>query len=220
MKSLALTIVVSAIAAGCASPNPIRSKWSDKNLRVAIDSDSISANDYVAIQTALVKEGRFMVVDRGTGFKAVKTEQERLHRNESDRYSDKEKWAIFGRLYGVGSIITANTQCFRTRTLFSLTAYVNRCKQFLSLVDSNTGEVVVAVDSEVDSPAPANNYGSESFSAGADWTEVVQKLVDAYPKDYKPQYYSEGLVKYQEESKEEARRQKETVNEKKGQQEP
>lgn len=197
------------------SSNPIRTKWADKNMRVAIDSDSISTDDYVSIQTALVKEGRFMVIDRNLGYKAIKTEQERLHRKEEDRYSDKEKWAMWGKMYGVGAIVVAHSQCYRTQKFFTLSLYTTTCKQYISLVDSNTGEIIAAVDHEEDSPASGNNYGSESFKTPVSWQTAVEKFVDAYPKDYKPQYYSEGIVNYQKEAEAEAKKQREISSEQK-----
>lgn len=210
-KKIFSFILISSVLISCSS-NPIRTKWADKSMRVLIDPESISTDDYVSIQTALVKEGRFMVIDRNLAFKAIKAEQERIHRTEADRYSDKEKWAHYGKLFSVGAIVVAHSQCIRTQTLFSMSLYVNQCKQYLSLVDSNTGEIVTAIDNEVETPAAGNNAGSESFSVATDWTKAVEKFVDAYPKNYKPQYYSPGIVKYQEESKEEAQRQREIAS--------
>ncbi len=197
------------ITVGCSSP-PIRSKWADKNMRVMIDPDSISPTDYVAIQNALVQEDKFMVVDRGAGFRAVLIEQQRQHRVQNDRFSDREKWSHWGKLYGVGAIVVAHSQCFKKKKIFSFNPLVTSCKQFLSLVDSNSGEVIVAVDGENETPTEGNNFGSESFKQPSDWKLVVAEFVDAYPKVYKPQHYSEGLVQYQQLSEEEALRQKET----------
>ena len=98
-----LISIVSLVAVGCASTTP-RDKWSDKNLRVMIDPDSVDAKDYVRIQQAFFKSDKFFVVDRNKGFKAVKKEQNRLHREEVDRYEDREKWAHWGKLYGVCGI--------------------------------------------------------------------------------------------------------------------
>ncbi|MBL7545960.1 MAG: hypothetical protein JNL11_19230 [Bdellovibrionaceae bacterium] len=55
---------------------------------------------------------------------------------------------------------------------------------------SSTGEIIAAIDNEIEGPVAGNNFGSESFSSPTDWTVAVQKFVDAYPKDYKPQYYT------------------------------
>lgn len=205
----ALTLIIFS----CSS-NPIRTKWADKNMRISVDCDSINTDDCVNIQTALVKEGRFMVVDRNVGYKAIKSEQEKLHRKEADRYSDKEKWAMWGKMYGVGAIVVAHSQCYRSQKFFTLSLYTTTCKQYISLVDSNTGEIIAAVDHEEDSPATGNNFGSESFKTPVSWQIAVEKFVDAYPKDYKPQYYSEGIVNYQKEAETEAKKQREISTEK------
>lgn len=206
MKEL-LSYVLLVILVGCSS-NPVRSQWTDKNMRIMIDPDSLNSSDYVDIQNALVQENKFMVVDRSNGFKAIKAEQERLHRNESDRYSDRQKWAHWGKMYGVGAIVVGHSQCFKKKKLFSFYSTVDACKQYLSLIDANTGEVIVAVDGLSETPAEGNNFGYESFKQPQSWQNVVSKFVDAYPKNYKAQYYSEGLLRYQEISKEEAQRQK------------
>lgn len=195
---------------GCSSTKE-RTKWSDKNLRLMLDPASLSAEDYVAVQTALFKSDKFTVVDRSKGFNAIKNEQNRTHRTEEDRYADKEKWSHWGKLYGVGGIVVGHSQCFRAKPFFSLTPYVQRCKQFLSIVDSNTGEVIAAVEGQNDKSAAIE---AGSFNEPSDWTETVEKLVDAYPKDYKPKYYSEGLQKYRDLSEEEAKRQREVSSEK------
>lgn len=203
-KQFKYLIILLAIS-GCASKEP-RTKWTDKNMRMLIDPDSLQANDYVAIQTALVKDGTFTIVDRSKAFSAIKKEQERTLRTEEDRYADKEKWSHWGKLFGVGAIITGHSQCYRAIPWFSQYTSVIRCKQFLSIVDSNTGEVIVAVDGEADSPGTADGG---SFNEPANWTETVSKLIDAYPKEYKPTYYSEKLENYRDISEEEAKRQKE-----------
>lgn len=203
-------LILSVPLFGC-STSLTRSQWSDKNMRIMIDPDSLSVSDYVAVQTAIVKENKFMVIDRNQGFRAVKYEQERLHKNEVDRFSDKEKWAHWGKMYGVGAIVTGHIQCAKVRPLLSLspTGLVNKCKQFLSLIDANTAEVIVAVDGLEELSVTGNNWGGESFSEVISWDKIVSAFVDAYPRDFKAQRYSDGLLKYQELSKEEAQRMRE-----------
>ena len=200
------------ILSGC-STSEKRTKWTDKNMRVLIDADSLSSSDYVAVQTALIKNGTFTVVDRSAAFKAIKSEQERTIRTEQDRYADKEKWSQWGKLYGVGAIVVGHKQCYKAKPVFSRYEVVDRCKQFLSIVDSNTGEVLAVSEAESDAPAYVE-YGS--FQKPLDWTEPVEQLVDAYPRDFRPHYYSEGLERYREESAMEAQKQRDAASEKKG----
>lgn len=212
MKTLMKCVVLIAACAwlgGCGSAEK-RTKWTDKNMRIMIDPDSLEPSDYVSVQAALMREGNFTVVDRAQGYRAVKTEQERSLRREGDRYADKEKWAHWGKLYGVGAIAVGHSQCWRHKPLFSLSPFVIRCKEFLSLVDANTGEVITAVDGQDDKSGAVE---SSVAAAASDWTDVVKKLVDAYPKDFKPQYYSEGVEHYRDLSEEEAKRQREISSE-------
>jgi len=186
-----LFVLLSLAVTGCASTP--RTKWTDKAMRVMIDPDSVSEENYVQIQTALVKSGRFTIVDRARGMNAMKKEQERTQRIEEDRYADKEKWSHWGKMYGVGSIIVAHTQCTKEHSTFNRTKLYLDCRQFLSIVDSNTGEVFVAVEGQNDAPS---SYDLAYLAP--DWNEVVDKLVDAYPKDFKPANYAKEVTQYQD----------------------
>lgn len=194
---------------GCSSPEK-RTKWTDKSMTLMLDPETFAAADYVAVQTALIKDGSFTIVDRASAFNAVKKEQERTHRKEIDRFSDFSKYAQWGKLHSVGSVVVGHSQCFRTKKFFSMEPVVNRCKLHLALIDSNTGEVIAAVDDEQDSSAAIE---AGSFNQPRNWNGVVGKLIDAYPKDYKPNYYSEGLERYRQESAVEAQKQREAASE-------
>lgn len=210
MPTKILFFALTLMVAGCSTAEK-RTKWTDKGMRVLLDPDSISSTDYVAIQTSLIKNGAFTVVDRKTAFHAIKSEQERTMRTEEDRYADKEKWSHWGKLYGVGAIIVGHKQCYKAKPFFSQYQVVDRCKQFLSIVDSNTGEVLAVSEGEADAPAYVE-YGS--FQKPLDWADPVDKLVEAYPKDFKPHYYSDGLERYREESAVEAQKQRDAATEK------
>lgn len=205
IMSITFLIAVLVLSA-CATKIP-RNKYTDKNTRIMIDPDSIPSQHYVRIQTALVKSGKFAVIDRAQGMQAVLKEQERLHRDQMDRFEDKEKWAHWGKLYGVGAIVVAHVQCYKDKTWWNNAQYRNYCQQFLSLVDANTGEVIVAVEGENDAP-DAIEY---QFQVAPDWDKVVRSFVDDYPKEYVPHSYAETLQNYQTLSAEEAQRQREVV---------
>jgi hypothetical protein len=194
-----ILIITATIMAGCASTP--RTKWTDKNMRVMIDPDSIEAAQHVMIQQALVSSGKWFVVDRSEGFKAIKSEQQRLHREESDRYEDKEKWAHWGKLYGVGGIVVASAQCKKEQG-WLIGRWYQVCRQYLSIVDANTGEVITAIEN-----------GAESSEAEfyPKWDEAVVKLNESYPATFKPMRTSERLEQYRELSKEESQRQKERL---------
>lgn len=210
MKRNVIFLFLAFFVVSCSSVQK-RTKWTDKNMRLMIDPNSLSAESYVAVQTALVKDGTFTIVDRSAGFNAVKREQERTQRSEEDRYADKEKWAHWGKLYGVGAIVVGHATCYRAKPFFSQYNYVARCNQYLSIVNANTGEVIVAVQGQEDSPMLLEDG---SFSTPATWQDITEQLISAYPKYYKPEQYSEGVQKYRDLSEEEAKRQREISSEK------
>src|SRR5665647_827111 len=121
MKFLMTVPMLILLITSCSSPNKQRTKWTDKSMRVMIDPDSIDEENYVQIQSALVRSGKFTVVDRARGMQAAEKEQERLHRNNSDRFEDKEKWAHWGKMYGVGSIIVPHVQCTKENSFMNRT---------------------------------------------------------------------------------------------------
>lgn len=183
-----------------------RDKWTDKGMRVMIDPDSIDEENYVQIQRSLVQQGKFTVVDRSRGIKAIKKEQESTHRKEEDRYEDKEKWSHWGKLYGVGSIIVAHVQCRKEHAAFNRKRIYLECRQLLSMVDSNTGEVFVAVEGKNDGPS---TYDLSYIVP--DWNDTVEKMVDSYPADFRPENYAKTVTDYQDVSAERAQRQREVI---------
>lgn len=196
MKRLTL-VIMALVMTGCSSIP--KTKWTDKNMRVMIDPDSIDEENYVQIQHSLVKSNKFTVVDRTRGMAALKKEQERLHKTEEDRYADKDKWAHWGKMYGVGTIIVAHTQCQRNHDMFNRTKIYLECRQFLSMVDSNTGEIFLAVD--------GSNSGPSSYDLShmaPDWDEVVASMVESYPKEFRNENYAKTITDYQDVSKENA----------------
>lgn len=202
-----LSFALIGFALSACSHSVPRTKWSDKNLRVMIDPTQVDKDNYAKLQKALVQSGNFTVVDRGPGWNAIKKEQERLHRNEEDRYADKEKWAHWGKLYGVGSIVVPHTECTRvTSGGFFKPGPRMRCMQLLSIVDANTGEVVVMIENESIGERMENIYGNNYHSP--EWDESVGKLVDAYPKKFSEEAYHPILENYRKLSEEEAIRQK------------
>ena len=203
MKNLILLLALAGLV-GCASAPIPKTKWTDKNMRVMIDPDSIDEAHYIQIQTALVRTGKFTVVDRGAALKAVKVEQERLHRDEADRFEDREKWAHWGKLFGVGSVIVAHVQCVKEGVWYNPQLTTLFCKQFLSMVDSNTGEVILAVEGENNSPTSADR----TYIA-PEWKELVTQMVEEYPKFFKNEDYTGPALQYQAVSEEHSKRQKE-----------
>lgn len=167
-------------------------------MRIMIDPDSLDMKNYVRLQAALMNSNKWTIVDRSKGFDAVKREQERLHTNNSDRFSDRQKYAHWGKLYGVGGVIVGQSQCFLKKTYWSNGNMERYCNQFVSIIDANTGVVIAAVENLV--PAGTIEFAS--------WTDTVEKFNDSYPENYQPSKKTEELELYEEESKEHALQQK------------
>lgn len=193
-KAITLTC---AILAACSTVEK-RTKWSDKTMRIMIDPDSVRIDDYVRLQHALVESGKWTVVDRAIGFKAVKLEQDREHLEERGRYEDAQKWAMWGKMYGVGGIVVANAQCQTEGTWLTHTPYL-KCLQTLTLVDSNTAEVIVSV-SQFKEGEPNQKYIAPS------WDDIVYSMNTSYPKDFKSVQYVERLQNYMKDAAEAAKK--------------
>jgi hypothetical protein len=197
MKKVILVLVALGMV-GCASAP--RTKWTDKTMRVMIDPESIDAQNYVKIQYSLVASGKWIVVDRKDGLRAIKHEQDMLHRTESDRYDDREKYAMWGKLYGVGGVIVAHSQCQRRDGFFP--GQYNRCRQNLAIMDTNNGEVIAVSEARAD---------SDAWNEMPDWEDAVSVLNDNFPKNFEKDKTDKRLAEYKDLAREEAIRQKEEL---------
>ena len=186
---------------GCSSAPEKRTKYSDRTKRIMIDPATISPENYARLQTALVQQEMWVVLDRAAGLEAIKKEQETLHRTSTDRYEDRNKFSLWGRLYGVGAVISSHSQCFLKKSWYDPKGEYY-CSQFLNLIDANTGEVILGVEGGEYTDGP---------DAPPDWKVIAGKLAEAYPKEFKRVPTSERMDNYKAESEEAARRQKEIM---------
>lgn len=186
------------LSVGCSST---RTKWSDPQMRVLIDPVGIDAPTYARIQHALLQTKKFTVVDRSEGFQAIRREQTQMHRREPDRYENKEKWSHWGKLYGVGAVVVAVTQCRTGNSFWHRDRAERTCLQSLRLFHANTGEAIVSVEGE---NSAALSYDQTYIVP--DWEDTADKLASEYPSNWEPRYYNEDVRLYQEVSKEEALR--------------
>lgn len=191
-----LLFILAIILSACSSKE-VRTKFTDKNMRLMIDPDKVDEAQHVRLQTALVRSDRWTVIDRKDAYSAIKKEQDREHRQDNDRFSDEEKWAQWGQLYGVGAILVPHVDCYLTQNLWTL-RYSKHCVQFLRLVDANTAEVVLAVEGKSDAPEHDT----------PDWYDLVEKLGDEYPEFFSEVKISERLERYKKQSEQRAIAQK------------
>lgn len=186
---------------GCAGKE--RTKWTDPVMRVMVDPEGIPARDYIRIVGALKRSGKWFVVDRRDGLRAIFKEQRMIHRSYPDKFKDEEKYSIWGRLYGVGGVVIGHVDCARRSGFWK--NYVN-CKQNLAVVSANSGEVIATAEAENDD-AELSYHGD--IRIGSDWTDAVSELNDQFPKQFEKVKYNDDMHLFREEAREEAVRQKE-----------
>lgn len=179
-----------------------RTRWTDPVMRVMVDPDSIDAANYVRIQNALVSSGKWTVLDRAEAYQAILTEQERQHRGQADRFDKKEKYAIWGRLFGVGGIVVAHIQCIQTwGSIFSSHGH-DECTENLAIVSANTSEVITAIGVK---------ENSEWHEMAPPWENAVDKMNSEFPTNFQPIQYSKSMELYRAEAREEGIRQEERL---------
>lgn len=182
-----------AMTTGCASTAQKLTKHNSPLMRVMIDASVMRPEQYVRLQNSLARSGKWILVDRSRGFHVIKQEQELQHRNQSDRFEDSEKYAHWGKLYGVGAVIVPNADCERMTNFFS--GYFNRCRQTLSIINANTGEIMATSDVSADS--------EPGWEAIPSWDIAVEELNAHFPERLDTRVDQE-LVEYKKLSKEEA----------------
>ena len=200
MRTIILFSMAISLVACSSAP---RTKWTDPVMRVMVDGDGLEAKDYVRIVKALKSSGKFVVVDRRDGLRAIQTEQKMIHQDRADQFADHEKYSIWGRLYGVGGIVIGHVQCSVRHTLFG-NEYPH-CLQYLAVISANSGEVITAVEGENDE---AEQYYGD-IKIASDWQATTEKLEGEFPKEFTPEMYSQGMKDFRAEAKEEALRRKE-----------
>lgn len=188
---------------GCSSA-PIKDKWTTTEFRVLLDPEGIPAMDYVRIQNALVRSGRFFVVDRAQGFRAVATEQNLTHGPEHfSRFGDPERYSELGKLYGVGAIVVAHVDCITHHSVFK--GEYPRCHQNLAFVNASTAEVIATADGV--------NDDGESFYGqmrlGSDWTDTTNGLISNIPKEFEIERYDARMKLKRREIAEKSQRERE-----------
>ena len=124
-------------------------------MRIMVEPRFIDKAQYARLVDAFVASERWTVVDRRDGFESIRQEQQREHgaleagdSNNPDRFQDNQKWAQWGKFWGVGAVAVAYPDCYlkvkRNIPLFGKRQLYKRCDQFISLVDTNTGEVLAS----------------------------------------------------------------------------
>lgn len=182
---------------GCSTT---RTRWSDPGLRILVDPDGVEPADYVRVENGLRKTERFHIVTRGRGYRAVKKEQETIHKYEPERFDNKEKWAWYAKLYSVKSIIVPFIQCRTQESFWNRNKIIRRCLLSLQLFDANTAELIASVE---DTSEYQVAYDLTYITS--DWTDICERLAEAYPKDWEKRYYDENVQLYRDVSEQRAK---------------
>ena len=201
MKKVTLLMgLLSLLVVGCSTAKVRRHRGNDSLLRIILDP-TIPVNHYVQIRRALVESGKFEVIDRRDGFAAAVREQDIQFRSGyQNRFSDQEKWAHIGKMYGARGIITAHAQCYQKK--HALWGDLRRyCKQDLTFIDGVTGKVEFAVTGE-------NNEVWTAEWTVPDWDDVVEKAVATYPEYFKAREIEPMLQQYMDQSEEHSKRER------------
>jgi hypothetical protein len=197
MKHLLIIILLS----GCAGA-PTRTKWSDPSMRILLNPQGLDSTSYVRLQQALVKSGKWFVVDRSKAFRAVVDEQSLTRINYPSRFDDSEKFARLGKMFGAGGVVQGNLQCSNSRGFWGTTV---PCVLNLVIVSTVTGEIIASA--EVQDDAEINYFGEVVIAPS--WENAVSALNDNFPKNYKLPEWTDGMKVFKEIIKEEAQRERE-----------
>ena len=173
---------------GCAH----KTYLNDKNMRVMVDDSHLDIYNTQKLQAQLIKTKMFEVVDRGAAWNSLKKEQENQWVDEKYRYEESEKYAHWGKLYGVGAVLAPTFYCIVKQSIWRPGSRIKACTQMLNMVDANTGRII----------ASENTEGAYDSHEILDWEDIIDKLYDAY-SDYnatKETDYTGELKNYRQET--------------------
>lgn len=178
MKNLMIILMVMSV--GCATS---RTRSSDPVMRIAIDADSMPIESYVRLQAALVKSKEFIVIDRAAGFQFMDKEQRMQH--ESNRFEKAERYAEWGKMYGVGGVVVGIQAC---SAVYGWTGPHLKCQENLSLIDVTTGETLAVSE---------DTQNTDMQIANPSWEDAVNEMIDHFPKTFVNDDNLHQTVEYQ-----------------------
>lgn len=184
--NLVAGLVVAAGLAGCATP---RTTSTDPAMRIFVDADSLDKKNLPRLKAALQESGKWIVIDRDAGYNAMNKEQDRQYKDSENRIDQKERYAIFGKQYGVGGVITASSQCSSSRRFWADQKDFD-CIQNLQVMDAKTGEILATAEGL----ATDGSFFFAEMNIAPSWTETVEKLNANYPKYFEKIKKSEIIL--------------------------
>lgn len=191
-----------ATVAGCSSKPIVRSKDSDFSMRVMADPRAFDVQNFVQLEAALAASQKFELVERRDALETALDEQRREFDLASQgHFSDSEKYARRGKLYGVDTIVSGRTDCYQAKAFWS-GVYTRYCRQTLLWIEGSTGRVLFSVTGENSVPWTAEYIVP-------DYKDTVQAAIDALPKYFTPHEVHPILETYKQQSAENAKRERE-----------
>lgn len=140
-----------------------RTVQSDQVLRVAIDLSNIDLGNHQALQAALLKTKKFVIVDRGPGMKMINEERQSQWGLGRAVFEPGKRAALGGHIMGAGGIITPIVFC---EHYWGFWGASNKCLSSLTITSARTGEIL----------------GSVSMKGKPKWDKLVSEFVDTYPE--------------------------------------
>ncbi|MGE3756964.1 MAG: hypothetical protein AB7H97_04370 [Pseudobdellovibrionaceae bacterium] len=186
LTKIGVAIQLAAALSGCATP---RTKHTDPAMRIFVDPDSLDKKNLPRLKAALQASGNWIVVDRDAGYDAMNKEQDRQYKDSENRIDQKERYAIWGKQYGVGGVITATSQCSASYRFWANQTDFD-CVQNIQVMDAKTGEVLATAEGL----GTDGSFFYAEMNIAPSWTETVEKLNESYPKYFEKIKKSETIL--------------------------
>lgn len=206
VTKLTMVLALGTLLVGCATP---RTKDTDPSMRVMVDPDSIEKGHYVRLVNALQQSGKYIVVDRADAFKAAKKEQDFQYTDGDQRVDTRERYATYGKMYGVGGVVAGKAQCSPSNRFMSYQGDYD-CVQSLSIVDARTGEVIATAEHITE--GDGQFLFGEMKQAPA-WVEAVEKLNAAFPAKFVNKKKHKNIVEREDEAEAKSAEMRQPANE-------
>lgn len=146
----------------CASKE-LRTVETDQVLRVAIDLSNIDLGNHQALQAALLKSKKFIIVDRGPGMAMINQERQAQWGVARAVFEPANRAAMGGHMMGAGGIITPVIYCKHTWGFWGPS---DKCQNSITITSARSGEIL----------------GSVSSVGKPNWSKLVAEFVESYPE--------------------------------------
>lgn len=156
-------LICLCLLVACASQEK-RTVSTDQCLRVAINTEFIpNIGEFQAIQAALLKSHKFIIVDRGPSMNMINKERQAQWGVTRSLFEPSSTAAMGGHILGAGAVITPSISCTHHWGFWGGT---DKCISGLSLTSARTGELLAGV----------------SKNGKPNWEKIVSEFIETYPE--------------------------------------